>query len=284
MRLIATIAIERLALALSLLTASAAQAADHVTWLVSELAPRFIYEGPLKGHGYGDEQIAYLQSRLPQFEHGIVSATIARALYELAHTDNSCLLTLTRTPERAETLLFSARPVRTPSSKIIVKQARVKEFSAFLDGEGAVDLSRLATSDSWRGGYVAARHTGGPMQEFIAAADRKARMEKAMSVDALLRLLARDRIDFVFASYLEALYEETTLHLDGVFTALTISGSDDHADLRVACSNSPLGKSVIASIDALLASDERWREFLQPLKRWLTPADFARAVERKPDP
>lgn len=47
-------------------------------WLVWELSPEFIPQGPLKGQGYADKFLAFFIERMPEYKHEIVWTNVNR--------------------------------------------------------------------------------------------------------------------------------------------------------------------------------------------------------------
>lgn len=44
----------------------------------------------------------------------------------------------------------------------------------------------------------------------------------------------------------------------------------------------PLGRAMIARLDALQGDTALWQQWMEPLRRWLDPADFAAALAVQP--
>jgi len=67
------------------------------------------------------------------------------------------------------------------------------------------------------------------------------------------------------------------------FASLPVKGGVSSIRGYIACSKGPLGRAVIEKIDEALADESRWTAFIEPLRRWFEPADFAAALAARPE-
>lgn len=257
----------------------AAQAAwgEDVTWILPEFPPGFI-RGPFRaGEGYGDRQLKFLIERLPQFHHTVLNGSASRLWHEMEHRDGVCTLSVAQLPEREKLAVFSARAFWATVNQVIVRTDRLADFAPLRDKSGAIDLARLAADTHLRGGYTDTSSYGPSLDSFIHDANRKTPLEMTPHLRMPLVLLDKGRIDFVFGYYMEMTYYRQLTRLGDDFTALPTLPEPAHQDGHVACSNQPLGRKVIAAVDALLASDDAMLAYIEPLRDWYSPADFAAA-------
>ena len=263
-------------LLLFLLGSRMAGAAD-VTWILPEFPPAFI-QGPFRAHeGYGDRQLKFLIDHLPQFHHTIITAPASRLWHEMEHRDGVCTLAVAKLPEREKVAIFSARAYWATSNQVIVRTDRLEAFAPLLDKSGAIDLSRLAADASLRGGYSDNTSYGPSIEGFIHDPDRKARLEDMPHLRMPLVLIDKKRFDFGFGYFMEMNFYRQLNRLEDHFTALRTLPEPARQDGHVACSNQSLGRTVIAAIDALLATDEGMQAYIEPLRDWYSPADFEAA-------
>jgi uncharacterized protein (TIGR02285 family) len=244
----------------------------------ADLPPQFILDGDLAGQGWADRQMRYLFPLLPEFDHRLVQSSLSRAWYEMAHRDGVCFVGAARNPEREDIALFSRRPIIAPSYRIIIRAADLIRFHPFLDEDGFIDLERLAGQDGLTGGYTAAREHFPAINRFIESDQRRVRLETAISPAQLFNLLHGRRLDFIISSPVEAPYYKARFHLSDAFVSLPVKGGVSAIRGYVVCSKGALGRSVIDKVDAVLADESHWRAYIEPLRRWFEPADFAAAL------
>ncbi|HMA48471.1 MAG TPA: TIGR02285 family protein [Magnetospirillaceae bacterium] len=261
---------------------AAAPPSKTISWMQADLPPQFILDGELAGQGWADGQMHELFSLLPGFDHRLVQSSLSRTWYEIAHRDGVCFDGAARTPERENFALFSRRPIMAPSYRVIIRAADMVRFHPFLDEKGAVDLDRMAEEDGLAGGYTAARANSPAITRFIDGEQRRVRLETAVSPSQLFNLLHGKRLDFIISSPVEIPYYKARFHLTAEFASLPVKGGTPSIRGYVACSKGPLGRAVIEKIDALMTDESRWTAYIEPLRRWFEPADFAAALAARP--
>lgn len=262
---------------------AAAAQARAVTWMQTDLPPQFIFDGELAGQGWSEQQTRDLFPLLPGFEHRTQQASLSRIWYEMAHRDGVCFNGGARNPERLAFAIYSRRAILVPAYRVLVRAESLERFRPFLAPDGSIDLERLGASASLAGGYTAGREHFPAINRFIADGKRQTRLETAVSASQLFNLLHGKRLDFIIASPVEAPYYKARFHLPDEFVSLAVKDGVPSIRGSVACSRGPLGRAVIEKVDALLSNDRAWAAYLEPLRRWLEPADFAAALAVRPE-
>ena len=62
---------------------------DTITWMIWDLPPNFILNGPQKGKGYQDTRLKMIQERLPQYNHQMQVMNLNRAIAIYKEKDDS---------------------------------------------------------------------------------------------------------------------------------------------------------------------------------------------------
>ena len=261
----------------------AADSLEPVSWMQADLPPQSIVDGELAKQGWSDQQLRALFPRLPGFDHHIVQGTLSRVWYEMAHRDGVCFNGAARNAEREGYAVFSHRPILVPPYSLIVRNDETKRFQRFLDDDSMVDLDMMAGDESLTGGYTAARDHYPAINHFLQSPRRRTPMEKAISTSQLFNLLHAGRLDFIFVEPVEAPYYRARFHIAEEFAVLPIKGSPPSIRGYIACSNGPVGRSVVTLIDALLRDETQWLAYMEPLRRWMDPRDFSFALAQKPE-
>ena len=262
--------------------AAPAVAGDTVTWLTSDLPPQYIAEGELSGLGIKDQQLKLIATEFPDLQHRTLRASISRLWYQIQHEDGMCGIGVLRSPEREKIAAFSRRPVLVPGFRLIVRDEDKSLFSPFSDEQGEVDLTALQQSRKLNGGYVADRIYPPAMAAYIQSGDRRAGVEKSVDNERLFQLLHSKRVDFIFGLAYESAYYSWKFGGQQALASLPVKDTPRTVGGYTACSNQPVGRAMIARLDAMQSDDRLWRQWLDPLRRWLEPPDFAMAVAAQP--
>ena len=260
---------------------AAAPPEQKVTWMRADLPPQWVFDGDLKGQGWGDVQMRNLFLLLPHYEHRVVEGSLSRIWYEIEHRDGVCFNGAARNAEREAFAIFTRRPIVVPSYGVTTLANNSQRFERLLDADGAIDLDGLGAESALTGGYTAAREHFPAINRFLQNSERGPRMEKTMSPSQLFNLLHAGRLDFIFSEPVEGPYYKARFHLSDEFVTFPIKGNVASIKGYVVCSKGPIGRAVIARLDQLLDQDDPWAAYLEPLRRWMTPKDFAKALAQK---
>lgn len=265
-----------IALTIGTATKAAEENRRTIHWMLTGVPPKFIPDGPLRGTGYGELQVAFLAERLPQFEHRLEQVTPARLWHEMQTGEGVCSIDIADLPEREKWAAFARHRTSIPSYRILVLRDRLAEFAPFRLPDGAIDLERLASSDRLTGIYVASRHYTAQINGFISSAARKIPLESTSASTRIFEMIASRRGDFSFASITEMNYF-TALNAAPPapekpwppLAMLAIKGGGGEVHGHIACSRDPLGRQMIEAADRLFDDESVWSEFLAPQQRWL---------------
>jgi len=257
-------------------------AADMVTWLTSDLPPQYIAEGELSGLGIKDQQLRLITAQFPEIQHRTMRASISRLWYQIQHEDGMCGIGVFRTPEREKFAAFTRRSVPVPGFRLIIRDEDRPLFVPFLDEHGEIDLTALQQNRKLVGGYVADRLYPPTMMAYIESAERRARTEKSIDNQRLFQLLRSKRVDFVFGLGYESAYYGWKFAAQTPLAGLPVKGAPHIVNGYTACSNQPVGRAMIARLDQMQSDETIWRQWIEPLRRWLDPADFDTALAAQP--
>ena len=257
--------------ALILLVLPSSGKAQEVVWASS--APPMLAPGD---ETMDSGQIDFLIRHLPQFTHRISRVSAARSLYDLQHGEETCSVGIIVTPERESFALFSRRRMALPSFRIMVNRDRLPAWQATLTPKGEVDLDKV--SGAMVGAFTNSRHYDPTIADFIQRRGGQG-MESMVATFQLFNLLQANRIDFAFVMppdlyFYGAKIDRRKLVLLPVKAVATTS------DAGVACANDETGRKVIEAIDALLADESRWAEYVEPYRNWVPAEDYARLLGR----
>lgn len=258
-----------------------ATAKEKLLWLIRDLPPFTIFEGPAQGQGVLDRMLPLLIAQMPEYEHSIVRVNRARGIQMLQEPSFTCDPTLLWTPERAKYAYFSSPTMATLSSGLLVRNEDQALIEPYLQG-GSVDLKRLLTQSTLKLGIVAERSYSASVDKLLRQLPDSAfnRHYGTEATASLLQMQQLGRLQLVLGYWPELRY------------LLNQQGADTHSYrfypiqrvrpyqlLHVACSDTPLGREAIGHIDKLLPALRR--DTLPDLyARWLDPEQREAYMQR----
>ncbi|MBC7209213.1 MAG: TIGR02285 family protein [Pseudomonas sp.] len=261
-----------LCLLLTALVGQVAEARERLLWLVRDLPPFTIFEGPSKGQGVIDQLLPMLIARMPEYDHSIVRVNRARGLQMLQEPSFTCDPTLLWTPERARYVHFSQPSLGVLSTGLIVRKQDQALLAPYLEGP-QVDLQRLLTETRLKLGIVAERSYSTQVDEVLRQLPDTA-FSRHYGNDAtasLLQMQQLGRLQLVLGYWPEMRYliQQHNGSLDD-YSFHPILGVNHYQFLHIGCSDTPLGREAIAHIDQMLPTLRR--DTLPELyAHWLDP-------------
>ncbi|MFT0868732.1 TIGR02285 family protein [Pseudomonas sp. CAM1A] len=248
-----------LCLVLGALAAQTAGAKERLLWLVRDLPPFTIFEGPANGQGVIDQLLPMLIAQMPEYDHQIVRVNRARGLQMLQEPTFTCDPTLLWTPERARYVHFSQPSLGVLSSGLVVRKRDQALLEPYLDGQ-QVDLQRLLAQTRLKLGIVAERSYSVQVDDVLKQLPDSA-FSRHYGNDAtasLLQMQQLGRLQLVLGYWPEVRYliQQQNGSLDD-YRFYPIRGVDRYQFLHVGCSDTPLGREAIAHIDQLLPTLRR---------------------------
>lgn len=255
---------------LCLTIAPLAQARETITWLLRELPPLTIFEGPERGQGAVDKTLALLTQNLPEYDHVIQRVNRPRAMQMLQEPGLRCDPTLLWNPERARLIHFSIPSVVTLSNGLIIRPRDRALFAPFMQ-DGEVDLDALLKSHEVRVGTVAERSYGPFVDQVLKRAPQDALNPHFGSdaVSSLMQMQQRGRLQALIGYLTEARYLAVQQGMSADdFAFIPIKGVEKYQYNHVGCSNNPAGHKAIARINPVLQA-LRQQTLVQFYAAWL---------------
>lgn len=242
-------------------TAQAAPAAaPEVQWLLYELPPLYITQGPAEGQGVLDKLLREVMlPGLPGWRHRIVAVPPKRLEASLKTTPNSCVLGMLKNAERETYLHFSQPfPIRaTPG--LLVRRADLARWRHLLDDQGRLALTGWLQQPDVRLGQAEGRAYGAALDALVAAQheEHEERVERVTSQNParnLMQMLGRGRIDGMLAlpTELKASATELGMKLDEL-QWVPLQEQEAARQGHVACARSVLGADVVRQANRVLA-------------------------------
>ncbi|QXQ17829.1 TIGR02285 family protein [Pseudomonas tolaasii] len=260
-----------------------ASAADTLTWLLRDLPPLTIFDGPQKGQGALDQLLPILSQRLPEYRHQVMHVNRARGIQMLRGDALTCDPSLLWTPERAQYIVFSAEAFVVVSNGVTLRRSQQEAMASFI-AEGQFDLQAFLDAHRPRIGATAERSYGPLIDEQIkrAAPQTVALHYGNDALGSLLQMQRLGRLEAVLGYPPEIRYhamQQGIAAQDLMF--YPIKGAAPYQHTHVGCSDTPAGRQAIQRINQALREIPQ-EQVQHSYAAWLDPAVRERYLRDNP--
>ncbi|MDD0971441.1 MULTISPECIES: TIGR02285 family protein [Pseudomonas] len=252
-----------------------AQAKPTLIWLLRDLPPLTIFEGPKKGQGVIDQLMPMLIAGMPQYEHTLMRVNRARGIQMLHEHPFACDPSLIWNKERAQWIAFSIPAFRAVSNGLVVRQRDREVLEPFLV-EGEVDLSAFLANGERKVGVVAERSYGEYIDTLLHQAPSGA-LTPHYGNDALSSLLSMQRLgrlQVVLGYWPEIRYQARQAEIaEDELLFFPIRGTGKYLSGHVGCTDTTAGRQAITEINQLLRTlphehlNQLYADWLDPERR-----------------
>lgn len=236
------------------LLAPQAHARETLVWLLRDLPPLTIFEGPQKGQGAVDQLLPLLMASLPEYEHSILRVNRARAMQMLHEPGFACDPALLWTAERAKTITYSIPSMGMNSNGLIVRDQDSALLNPFTH-QGEVDLGALLAKGDLKLGIIAERSYGTQIDSVLkhAPAEQLTAHYGNDALGSLLQMQRLDRLKLLLGYWPEVRYQASQ---QGIalqeLRFYPVEGNAKYQFIHVACSNTAQGHAAISRINETL--------------------------------
>ncbi|MHC8325101.1 MULTISPECIES: TIGR02285 family protein [unclassified Pseudomonas] len=252
-----------------------AQPKETLVWLMRDLPPLTIFEGPKKGQGVIDQLLPLLIAGMPQYEHTLMRVNRARGLQMLHEPSLTCDAALNKSKERERWIAFSVPVFRAMSNGVAVRRVDRETLTPFIQN-GELDLAALLASGREKLGIIAERNYGEYLDALLKQAPPGA-LTLHYGNDALgsllqmqrlgrLRLLLGYRPEIRYQAQQQGIAEDD-------LQFYPIRGAEKFLSGYIGCTDTPMGRQAIVEINQLLRKlprdhlSEAYAEWLDPESR-----------------
>lgn len=260
-----------------------AHAEDTLIWLLRDLPPLTIFEGPGKGQGALDQLLPILIEHLPEYRHHVQHVNRARGMQMLREPTFTCDPSLLWTPERAKYIVFSSQAFVVASNGIAIRHSQLDAMKPYII-EGQFDLQAFLDAHKTRVGAIAERSYGPVIDERLKHADPHtlALHYGNDALGSLLQMQRLGRLEAVLGYWPEIRYHAQQ---QGIATNdlsfYPIKGTAPYQHTHIACSDTPLGRQAIARINQVLR-EIPLEQVQQSYASWLDPVLRERYLRDNP--
>lgn len=260
-----------------------ANAEDTLIWLLRDLPPLTIFEGPRKGQGALDQLLPMLIERLPEYRHQVLHVNRARGMQMLREPTFTCDPSLLWTPERARYIVFSNQAFRVVSNGVTVRRNQQASMAPFIV-DGQFDLQAFLDAHNARIGAIAERSYGAVIDERLKQADphKLAFHHGNDALGSLLQMQRLGRLEAVLGYWPEIYYHAMQQNIASQdLSFYPIKGSAPYQGTHIGCSNTAQGQQAIERINQVLREIPQ-EQVQQSYASWLAPAMRERYLQDNP--
>lgn len=242
----------------------------EATWLVLDVPPSMILDGPFAGQGNIDKILQTFVLELPEYNHRTEGSNIERLSRELQGTGQIASPGLLLTPERERQFAVSIPEAIVPSNMVIVRRDRLSEFRKFQTSDGDIDLKQLLDSPL-RVGVALGRRYSGPVDALLAEAKEQPNLLSRSASDVsegLVKMLSTDRIDCCLLFPFEAQFVARQQGSVTELTSLPISGMAKYSVTVAVAPKTLWGETLIRKLNVVIRA-YRASTFLEAMTPWL---------------
>ncbi|SEE12350.1 conserved hypothetical protein [Pseudomonas migulae] len=249
-----------------------AQPKETMVWLLRDLPPLTIFEGPKKGQGVIDQLLPLLIAGMPQYEHTLMRVNRARALQMLHEPSLTCDAALNRSKERERWIAFSIPVFRAMSNGVAVRRVDRETLAPFIQ-DGELDLTAFLASGGEKLGIIAERNYGEYLDALLkqAPADSLTPHYGNDALGSLLQMQRLGRLRLLLGYRPEIRYQAQQQGIaEDELLFYPIRGAEKFLSGYIGCTDTPKGRQAIVEINQLLRKLPHER-LSEAYAAWLDP-------------
>lgn len=257
-----------------------AESKPRLIWMIRDLPPFHILDGPLKNQGIADNTLRLLQAKLPQYQHVVSVANRARTEQMFSSGALVCDSGSLKSPGREQLMYFSITTLGLQNNSVMIRKQQEQELAPFIDN-GQFDLQAFIAADRYTIGTVVGRSYGPVIDAELAtlSADKRVVHYGVEASRSLLRMQQHVRITALLGYGPELRYngELEQLELEQL-SFYPIKGAPPYLMSYVSCSKTPEGLLAIKRINKAVR-ELRQGEIVQLYANWLDTRSRAAYLE-----
>lgn len=273
------------ALLVVLMTPRPGVAQSRIHWLQDDFPPHLFNDPAHFGQGPCDAALIEARERLDTYDHVVENTTFSRFKKLMKINDNYCYSCLLRTAAREKYIVFSEPFVYLASNELVARASDAALYQPFLEADGSIDLTALLESGTVAVSVSHGRSFGQYIDSLLLPYKDSPQMIEvggSSSLEkAIRRLFTLGAYDAILGYAPEIVWHARKIGIPMEhFRLYPIKGLtlfDVRAYAYFGCSDSRLGREVIASINANMdsirgAAFAAYRALLDPATRALHEA------------
>lgn len=250
--------------------------AIEITWMRTEFPPYWMQK-TLNGPMENIERRIQITT-LAGFQHRFEYVTHKRRQESVAKLSLHCTSGIQKTAEREKTMIFSAPYIAPVETIFITSRDKLGLFRPYIQSDGRLNLDNLLNSSGERltmGLSLGLKFSGDLVNDFVRESrdfDRFGSTEQS-SLNRILKMLTRDRIDFTFSFDSELAWMKRQEPGFRNLEEIRLAGDPGLITNWMACHRDPDGEQVITGINRFLLRHRFDPHFMSGYTHWINVTD-----------
>ena len=230
-------------------------------WYMYDLPPYHIMRGEFVGQGPLDLMRDTWLQVLTDYQHQTYPVNVPRMIREFQQSrPGLCITGSFAFPESKNNWVWSEPIYVEPPASVVLR----KETWESLGSPEAVDLKALLLDPTLNYGHFTYRIYGDEIDRLLRQYRERPdfiEVTTRASGETLMKMLYRGRIDFILEYLPEVkwLVKSEQVPADALFETVKIKGHEQLSPVHVGCTDTPVGRQVIAQLNRVIDSEFRLR-------------------------
>ena len=236
--------------------AAESRGAERLIWLLRDLAPLTVFDGPKKGQGMIDQLMPALIASMPSYEHVVLRVNKARAIQMLKDQPLACDPTLIWSSARAHSIIYSTPITGLHSNGLAIRRENQPLLEPFVHDQ-ELDLLALLNTKTVKLGVIAQRSYGEWIDEQVSHGPQQQLFIHYGSdpLGSLLQMQRVGRVQAVLGYWpeIQSKADQVGLPKDALIF-YPVKGAPKYQLIYIGCSDTEQGREAIHTINAVLAN------------------------------
>ncbi|WP_324833087.1 TIGR02285 family protein [Pseudomonas saxonica] len=236
--------------------AAESRGAEKLIWLLRDLAPLTVFDGPKKGQGMIDQLMPALIASMPSYEHVVLRVNKARAIQMLKDQPLACDPTLIWSSARAHSIIYSTPITGLHSNGLAIRRENQPLLEPFVHDQ-ELDLLALLNTKTVKLGVIAQRSYGEWIDEQVSHGPQQQLFIHYGSdpLGSLLQMQRVGRVQAVLGYWpeIQSKADQVGLPKDALIF-YPVKGAPKYQLIYIGCSDTEQGREAIHTINSVLAN------------------------------
>lgn len=257
-------------LVLVLISALAARAhadgKDTIQWVINDAQPFYIFEGEMKGQGFGDRIQSMIINHMEDYNHIVLTRPLKRLILEMKTEQPRCFSTWIYNTRKDISVTSTPYLFYQPHGAVLLKQTSEK-----LGNPRTLSFKDLLLQTDYIFGKPLGRGYGRQLDPVLKNNGQTINIFQGAgkSTEGIFRMLRAGRIDYTveYPSTMNYYAEKLDMKESLVFIPFT-ENQDSILLAAVACSNTQWGETIIKDINKVIIKIRELPEYKRIIQDW----------------
>lgn len=247
---------------------------EKIKWYHEEFPPILLGDVQSEQKGWGNNITSMIIDEIPEYEHEVYYAPLARLFSDSQKGINACHAFLFKTPERQKLLYFSEPYFFAVPNGVIIDKYDLDRFRAYINSEGRISLRKMLSDKQLTLGVVRNIAYGPRIDSILAQQTDTSNIfirKGDDGVKGLLSMLAVNHVDYIISYSSHVNYWAPQIGMEGRFMYLPIEELSDRKinAIHVACSKTQINKEFLILINKRLRTRKFIEKAMTHYLKWL---------------